>query len=54
VAFLAAVRRYKPYYEPGFDLSQFQHFMKNIAIVGGSLAFVALGGGAYSLDVRKP
>src|SRR5262245_36125010 len=28
------------------DLNQFQHFMKNIAIVGGSLAFVACGGGA--------
>jgi uncharacterized membrane protein YphA (DoxX/SURF4 family) len=28
------------------------HFMKNMAIVGGSLAFVAFGGGAYSLDAR--
>src|SRR6516162_8122941 len=36
------------------DLNQFQHFMKNIAIVGGSLAFVAFGAGAYSLDARKP
>jgi putative oxidoreductase len=35
------------------DLNQFQHFMKNIAIVGGSLAFVALGAGAYSLDARS-
>ena len=35
------------------DLNQFQHFMKNIAIVGGSLAFVAFGAGAYSLDARK-
>jgi len=34
------------------DLNQFQHFMKNMAIVGGSLAFVAFGGGAYSLDAR--
>ena len=35
------------------DLNQFQHFMKNIALVGGSLAFVAYGGGAYSLDARR-
>jgi putative oxidoreductase len=35
------------------DLNQFQHFMKNIAIVGGSLAFAAFGAGAYSLDARK-
>jgi len=34
------------------DLNQFQHFMKNMAVVGGSLAFVAFGGGAYSLDAR--
>jgi putative oxidoreductase len=32
------------------DLNNFQHFMKNMAIVGGSLAFVAFGGGAYSFD----
>ena len=36
------------------DPNNFQHFMKNMAIVGGSLAFVAFGGGAYSLDARKP
>ena len=35
------------------DPNQFQHFMKNIAIVGGSLAFVAFGAGAYSLDARS-
>ena len=35
------------------DPNQFQHFMKNMAIVGGSLAFVAFGGGAYSLDARS-
>ena len=35
------------------DLNQFQHFMKNMAIVGGALAFVAFGGGAYSLDARS-
>ena len=34
-------------------LNQFQHFWKNIAIVGGSLAFVAFGAGAYSLDARR-
>ena len=34
------------------DPNQIQHFMKNIALVGGSLAFVACGGGAYSLDAR--
>jgi putative oxidoreductase len=34
------------------DMDQLQHFMKNMAIVGGSLAFVAYGGGAYSLDAR--
>jgi uncharacterized membrane protein YphA (DoxX/SURF4 family) len=27
--------------------------MKNVAIVGGALAFVAFGGGAYSLDARS-
>jgi putative oxidoreductase len=32
------------------DFNQYQHFMKNMAIVGGALAFVAFGGGAYSLD----
>ena len=35
------------------DLNQFQHFWKNIALVGGSLAFVACGAGAYSLDARR-
>ena len=34
------------------DSNQFMHFMKNMAIVGGSLAFVAFGAGAYSLDAR--
>jgi putative oxidoreductase len=36
------------------DPDTFQHFMKNMAIVGGSLAFVAFAGGAYSLDARSP
>jgi putative oxidoreductase len=35
------------------DPAQLTHFMKNMAIVGGSLAFVAFGAGAYSLDGRK-
>ena len=35
------------------DLNQFQHFMKNMAIVGGLLAFVAFGGGAYSIDAKN-
>jgi putative oxidoreductase len=34
------------------DPGQLVHFMKNMAIVGGSLAFVACGAGAYSLDRR--
>jgi len=34
------------------DVNQFQHFMKNMAIVGGSLAFVAFGGGR--LFGRRP
>jgi uncharacterized membrane protein YphA (DoxX/SURF4 family) len=29
------------------------HFFKNMAIVGGALAFFASGAGAYSLDRRK-
>ena len=35
------------------DGAQLTHFMKNMAIVGGCLAFIACGGGAYSLDARK-
>jgi len=35
------------------DPNQLSHFMKNIAIVGGSLFLVANGAGAYSLDARK-
>jgi putative oxidoreductase len=35
------------------DGGQLVHFMKNMAIVGGCLAFVASGGGAYSMDGRK-
>ncbi|NYG44828.1 putative oxidoreductase [Bradyrhizobium sp. IAR9] len=36
------------------DFNQFQHFMKNMAIVGGLLAFTAFGAGAYSVDARAP
>lgn len=36
------------------DLNNYHHFMKNVAIAGGSLAFFAFGAGAYSLDARKP
>src|SRR5580693_4811680 len=32
------------------DANQLTHFMKNMAIVGGSLAFFVSGAGAYSLD----
>jgi putative oxidoreductase len=35
------------------DLNQFQHFMKNMAIVGGLLAFFAFGSGSYSLGARS-
>jgi putative oxidoreductase len=35
------------------DTNQLIHFMKNMAIVGGSLAFFATGAGAYSLDRGK-
>jgi putative oxidoreductase len=35
------------------DPAQLVHFMKNMAITGGALAFVAAGAGAYSLDARR-
>jgi putative oxidoreductase len=35
------------------DGNQMSHFFKNMAIVGGSLAFVAFGAGAYSVDGRR-
>jgi putative oxidoreductase len=35
------------------DPNQLQHFMKNIALVGGSLAFVAFGAGGYSVDAKR-
>jgi putative oxidoreductase len=34
------------------DPYHFLVFMKNMAIAGGSLAFFAFGGGAYSLDAK--
>jgi putative oxidoreductase len=33
--------------------AQLLNFMKNMVIIGGSLAFVASGAGAYSMDGRK-
>ncbi len=47
--FVAALIAHRHIGDPG----QLVHFMKNMAIVGGSLAFVACGAGAYSLDGRK-
>ena len=35
------------------DGNQMSHFFKNMAIVGGSLAFVVSGAGRYSIDGRK-
>jgi putative oxidoreductase len=35
------------------DGAQLVNFFKNMAITGGSLAFVAFGAGRYSLDARK-
>jgi putative oxidoreductase len=35
------------------DQNQFIHFFKNVAIAGGLLNVVALGGGAWSLDARR-
>jgi putative oxidoreductase len=35
------------------DGAQLVHFMKDMAIAGGSLAFVASGAGAFSLDGSK-
>ena len=36
------------------DQTQFIMFMKNVAIAGGFLFLVANGGGAFSLDNRRP
>lgn len=35
------------------DQNQLMHFLKNIAMAGGMLQVVALGGGRYSLDARR-
>jgi putative oxidoreductase len=35
------------------DGNQLSHFMKDMAIIGGSLAFVASGAGAFSMDGNK-
>jgi putative oxidoreductase len=34
------------------DANQLAHFWKGMSIAGGALAFVALGGGRYSVDGR--
>jgi putative oxidoreductase len=42
------------YFHANFeDRNQLIHFMKNIAIVGGFLQLVVLGGGCLSLDSRR-
>jgi putative oxidoreductase len=35
------------------DASQLNHFLKNLAIAGGSLALFVSGAGAYSVDARR-
>ncbi len=35
------------------DPDQAAHFAKNLAIIGGLLAVVSVGGGVFSLDARK-
>lgn len=35
------------------DQNQFIHFFKNVAIAGGLLNVIALGGGTFSLDARR-
>ena len=35
------------------DGNQLNHFLKNLAIAGGALAFLAAGAGAYSVDARR-
>ncbi len=35
------------------DQNQFIHFFKNIAITGGLLQVIALGGGKFSIDSRR-
>ena len=35
------------------DQNQFIHFFKNVAIAGGLLNVIALGGGTWSLDARR-
>lgn len=42
------------YFHSNFeDRNQFIHFMKNLAIVGGFLQLMVLGGGCLSLDSRQ-
>lgn len=35
------------------DQNQMFHFLKNLAMAGGLLQFIAFGGGTFSLDERK-
>jgi putative oxidoreductase len=35
------------------DSNQLNHFLKNIALAGGALAFYAAGAGSYSVDGRR-
>ncbi|QPF72352.1 DoxX family protein [Roseateles sp. DAIF2] len=35
------------------DQNQLFHFLKNLAMAGGLLQFIAFGGGTFSLDERK-
>ena len=36
------------------DQNQLNHFLKNVAIAGGCLAFFVSGAGLYSVDARRP
>jgi putative oxidoreductase len=40
-------------YEGGQAMNQMQHFMKNLAIMGGLLVVVGLGPGPLSFDARR-
>lgn len=41
-------------FDGGQYVNQLNHFLKNIAIVGGLLYVAAMGGGTTSLDRRRP
>jgi|SRR5688572_27530355 putative oxidoreductase len=46
---LAVAHRYWTY-EAAQVFNQYSHFLKNLAIIGGMLAIVAVGPGRYSID----